>query len=656
MQKKLIIFTSLLSISIGITIFLFKRLTPKSDVPNFDSTKTVNEQNIQGIVTNQWYSSLYFEEWSQPLFALPLVYKLEKDGLVLSYPQLVGSQKTIFASFVPNLTIKTKQPFIKKEVLNADPTSIKISVCNGSECFSTRFIHGSPILNLKAETEINFTIEQNAQLSQIEHGFTIQSANATYLLAVKDENNQFLDQIIQQENQSLIIKLLPQQTLIIALKPDNSDLSLTDCLSEITGTSFTYTNNNSQLISTLNYYHKDKQKPLLALLPHQWDGLTATSLGTYHSIRGDLKLYKTDQIIQEFETPEVLSIEKMLKNLNEDEKSILAKKIVTNAKQLQEDKGDDIDVIYEAGKRIFRLAQLYEIAQNLNIKETEILDNLLKQRLTKWLANPINSPNSLFVYSATPQGIIAKNPQFYNEYFNDHHFHYGYFLASAGIYLKYHPNFYSKIQPGLDLLIKDVANTDINNGYPFLRGFDVYESHSWADGRALAGDGNNQESTSEAINRWYGIYRLGDAIKDDNLINLGLTGLSMEQEAAQIYWLGQKPELFKFPEEYHYPIVSLLWGGKADYATWFSALDSHIFGIQFLPMTPAMTHIVNPTTFAKYQLYQPSQNKEAWNDIYYMVAAANGEKVPFELEKYESGNTSSFYYMWVKYWSKIYSN
>ena len=53
----------------------------------------------------------------------------------------------------------------------------------------------------------------------------------------------------------------------------------------------------------------------------------------------------------------------------------------------------------------------------------------------------------------------------------------------------------------VDLLIKDCANPDRDDRrFPFLRHFDAYAGHSWANGPALFAEGNNEESSSEDAN------------------------------------------------------------------------------------------------------------------------------------------------------------
>ena len=96
---------------------------------------------------------------------------------------------------------------------------------------------------------------------------------------------------------------------------------------------------------------------------------------------------------------------------------------------------------------------------------------------------------------------------------NDHHFHYGYFIRAAAEI--------AAARSGLgrgraawggmvQLLIRDIASPDrADPWFPFLRCFDPYAGHSWASGHAKFGDGNNQESSSEAMNAWAGIILWG---------------------------------------------------------------------------------------------------------------------------------------------------
>ena len=55
------------------------------------------------------------------------------------------------------------------------------------------------------------------------------------------------------------------------------------------------------------------------------------------------------------------------------------------------------------------------------------------------------------------------------------------------------------------LLAADIGSSAANGAFPDLRVFDAYASHSWASGTSPFADGNNQESSSEAVTAWTGL-------------------------------------------------------------------------------------------------------------------------------------------------------
>ena len=64
--------------------------------------------------------------------------------------------------------------------------------------------------------------------------------------------------------------------------------------------------------------------------------------------------------------------------------------------------------------------------------------------------------------------------------------------------------------------------------------------------------------------------------------------LSLEADSSRRYWL--EPDLAGFGE-YRHGISVLNWGGKRDYATWFSAEPAAKLGILLLPMSPTSTYL-----------------------------------------------------------------
>lgn len=120
---------------------------------------------------------------------------------------------------------------------------------------------------------------------------------------------------------------------------------------------------------------------------------------------------------------------------------------------------------------------------------------------------------------------------------NDHHFHYGYFLRAAAAIGRVDPEWLKRYQPLIEELRNDVANFDRKNTrYPFLRNFNPFYGHSWADGRAHA---QNQESTSEAINFAVGLVELGSLLSNTSLRDQGLYLYEQEILATEQYFFNQ---------------------------------------------------------------------------------------------------------------------
>ena len=121
----------------------------------------------------------------------------------------------------------------------------------------------------------------------------------------------------------------------------------------------------------------------------------------------------------------------------------------------------------------------------------------------------------------------------------------------------------------MDLVAADIGSNAGNGSFPDRRVFDVYAGHSWASGTSPFADGNNQESSSEAITAWTGLAKWAKSSGNDALEAEAIWMLSTEAQAGLDYWTN-----FDNAEPiysgYGHKIVTLNWGGKRDYATWFS--------------------------------------------------------------------------------------
>jgi len=113
----------------------------------------------------------------------------------------------------------------------------------------------------------------------------------------------------------------------------------------------------------------------------------------------------------------------------------------------------------------------------------------------------------------------------------------------------------------VDLLVADIATAKRGGAdFPFVRNFDHYEGHSWASGIGLGPFGNNQESSSEAINAWAGLILWAQVNGDTALRDLGVYLYTTEIESINHYWFDIHHLVF--PSEYQNVETSMLFGAN----------------------------------------------------------------------------------------------
>lgn len=72
---------------------------------------------------------------------------------------------------------------------------------------------------------------------------------------------------------------------------------------------------------------------------------------------------------------------------------------------------------------------------------------------------------------------------FGNTYYNDHHFHYGYFIYCAAVIGHIDPTWIPANKDYVNTLVRDIANPSVQDKFfPVSRMFDWYHGHSWAHG------------------------------------------------------------------------------------------------------------------------------------------------------------------------------
>jgi endoglucanase Acf2 len=224
------------------------------------------------------------------------------------------------------------------------------------------------------------------------------------------------------------------------------------------------------------------------------------------------------------------------------------------------------------------------------------LRELSRKSLTDWLTYTPGEKAHYFTRYENWRALIGIKESYDSARFNDQHFHYGYLTFSAALLGMEDPQFLAGYKDMLRQVAKQYANWDRKDlRFPLLRTFDIWAGHSWAGGLGSPG-GNNQESSSEAMQSWIGLYLLGTMLDDAEMIAAGAMGYSMESRATMEYWFNLHGDIL--PAEYKHPIVGVLWSGGQVYGTYFSGDPGWIYGIQCLPQSPGLDYLVRDRPFA----------------------------------------------------------
>ncbi len=271
---------------------------------------------------------------------------------------------------------------------------------------------------------------------------------------------------------------------------------------------------------------------------------------------------------------------------------------------------------YWGGKSVLQEAQYMAIARQMKDPPFEKLRDSLRGALENWFTYTPGEKESFFARYPRWGSLVGFNTSYGSEAFNDHHFHYGYFTTAAAMLGMVDPQFLRDYGGMARLVAKDYANWEHEDkAFPFMRTFDVWEGHSWAGGFSSP-TGNNQESSSEAMQSWGGLFLLGTMLGDTKMASAGAMGYAMESQATMEYWFNAGGG--NFAPNFAHPITGMVWSGGNLYGTYFSGDPAWIWGIQWLPMSPMLSYLVQDPAFAKKsfdEMWQARKAKEGNADV-----------------------------------------
>lgn len=562
-------------------------------------------ENVHGkMPTNRWWSSLAWLRYSAPHYPHPLAVQAVAGGLRIDYPgpNITTNGGNILGSMPAEgsedlvLGLSTADEFPDARVDGFSDWFVRARFATANGRLTVSYGHGSPFVYALCEggqPRLTFSEvpriwsgdERSSVLGISIHGKPYALFGPTGSTWQGLGSKQWVNQTGGKPYFSLA--LLPvgdARTLAIFKRYAYAHVTDTRATPHYDPQTSAVT---CEFAVTTHPYEGNATGTIFALYPHQWRHTPATLVpGTYSSVRGTMKLIEGASFTTTLTYPGVLPALPRVGGEPSKFSQFFGRELSVE--------GDDPRNTYDEGKRLGRWADQAPISEQYGLNPAaDSLRTRIRERLESWFtaagSDGRAKASRLFCYDDR-WGTLIGYPAGYGsaDELNDHHFHYGYFLRAAAEVARRDPAWASDAAFGgmVKLLIRDIADPDRDDPmFPYLRCFDPYAGHSWASGGARFGDGNNQESSSEAINAWYGLILWGVATHDDALRDWGIWLYTTESTAAREYWLNVSPGDFTMLGHASIPPwLAMVWGGKGSTGTWFSAAYEPRHAINYMPI------------------------------------------------------------------------
>ena len=618
------------------------------------------------IPTNRIWSSAVFSKFITGGYFLPYAINSNTEGLHIGIPTIIANEKNVTGLIGGEyLTIKPINGEISSsEVIEYSDLTVKIRFYtdNSEIVFDATFIQGSPYIFIHPNTD-ELIIEGGVYRLQEEE---------KRLVAKRDDNTIgfFTDaNFVIESDKKAVISSSNRDLITLGIYTDDDSEKIVkeyvdnEIISIYAKPTLTLTTTN--LTYDFTYAKDSEEETVWGLLPHHYINNSYDFKFEIPTIRG-IQKYTTlnNQLVVSFPKSQLYT---ELKNSTLTEKQIILLKSMIELEN--ESTNFEPESTYFGGKKLARAARIIQISREI---EAENLSDNIREKLTRelvnWFTYTENEEGKYFKYDTKLKGLIGEKTEFGSENYNDHHFHYAYFLYAASVIAKENPDFLNEYGDFIDLIARDFASWKRDDpSFPYVRVYDWYENHSWASGFQKELDGNNQESTSEAINAWYSLWMWSLVRKNEEMKDMAEFLYSSEIQSTRTYWLNRNEDpisLGLFPKGFKYPKASLVWGGKYEYSTFFSQDNLAIDGIQYLPLTPGSvylkddTYVLRDKGFISDKLFNSSSGQDSWKDINLMYYATIDGLEISSIENLltvplDDGNSRTNLLYWIFYWGNM---
>lgn len=265
---------------------------------------------------------------------------------------------------------------------------------------------------------------------------------------------------------------------------------------------------------------------------------------------------------------------------------------------------------YFAGKALAKYAEICLVANDL-LKDSALTATCVSKLKTAIGVFASNTQMVPLCYETSWKGLVStagfsdSGADFGNTYYNDHHYHYGYFVHAASILGHIDPTWLTTANVDyVNALVRDVANpSNLDPYFPVSRSFDWFVGHSWSKGIFASADGKDEESGSEDYNFAYAMKLWGIVTKNAAIHARGNIMLAVIKRyfisdlqklisrSMNLYMLMSQDNTVQPSQFVPNFVTGILFMNKADYTTYFGTNVEYIHGIQMIPLTPISSFI-----------------------------------------------------------------
>ena len=261
------------------------------------------------------------------------------------------------------------------------------------------------------------------------------------------------------------------------------------------------------------------------------------------------------------------------------------------------DAQSNLNSMYYSGKALSKFATMCYVMYDLADQMALALSALgnLKAAFARFAENRQQFP---LLYDTDWKGLVSSasyvtgdpNVDFGNSYYNDHHFHYAYFIHAAAIIGYLDPSWLASNKDYVNALVRDTSNpSSVDQFFPVFRSFDIYHGHSWAKGLYETGDGKDEESSSEDAMYAYALKMWGKTVGDASMEARGNWMLAILAKSLQNYFLMDSSNTNQPAQFIGNKVTGILFENKADHVTYFGTNPEYVQGIHMIPIMPCST-------------------------------------------------------------------